>query len=308
MLSLSNLAWRAALSELLRHLPPSGSTLHLLYVGSAEQAELVRSARPDLALDIYDPSSGAPFQPESEAYDALLVQGTQLHEREVFLRTALSALRLGGRLIALDAAADAPQECAVWQGNVAQRVTLAQMVQTLEQIGYVRVLTERLLEGCAVLSRGERDYTHLSTLERVQHAAERDLTPSGALVPMDALRLAEAVRGDFIFVLARQESNRPSWEKPAESWQALTLVEGERVCLPVFSALPKAVAFMQAAIKVGALSGVNKIGKLDKRTAQSWPIACLLNPIFDDLRQAGRFQREGAPLKLDPRHAITGEE
>lgn len=308
MALLSDSAWRAALGELLRHLPPSGSVVRLLYVGAPEQADSVVAARPDLAVSVYDPRGDAPFQLESEAFDALLVQGAQIAEREAFLRAALSALRLGGRLIMLDAAADAPESPSVWQSEVAQRVTLAQMVEVLERIGYVRVLTERLLDGHAVLSRGERDYTHLSTSERVQRTAARDVTPDGSLTPIDAASLAEAVRGNFIFVLARYDSRRPAWEAPAQMWQALTLMEGEQVCLPVFSALPKAVAFMQAAIKAGALLGVNKIGKFDKRVAQAWPIAFLLNPLFDDLQRTGRFEREGAPLRLDPRSAVTGEE
>lgn len=308
MALLSDSAWRAALGELLRHLPPSGSVVRLLYVGAPAQAESVVAARPDLAVSVYDPRGDVPFQPEAESFDALLVQGALLAEHEAFLRAALSALRLGGRLIMLDAAADAPESPSVWQSEVAQRVTLAQMVEVLERIGYVRVLTERLLDGHAVLSRGERDYTHLSTSERVQRTAARDVTPDGSLTPIDAASLAEAVRGNFIFVLARQDSRRPAWEAPAQTWQALTLVESEQVCLPVFSALPKAVAFMQAAIKAGVLLGVNKIGKFDKRVAQAWQIAFLLNPLFDDLQRTGRFEREGAPLMLDPRSAVTGEE
>jgi hypothetical protein len=80
------------------------------------------------------------------------------------------------------------------------------------------------------------------------------------------------------------------------------LVEGEQVCLPIFSGLPRAVAFMQAAIKAGSFSGVNKIGKFHKRAAQEWQVAFLLNPTFN------ASQREGAPLMLDPRDAVTGEE
>ncbi|MCS6871189.1 MAG: hypothetical protein NZ571_07000 [Anaerolineae bacterium] len=226
--------WHTALCELLRHLPPSGSTLHLLYVGALEQTAAVASARADLALTVYDPSNGAPFQPESNRYDALLVQGVWLSDRVSFLRTALTALRLGGRLIMLDAASDAPESCDNWHVGTAQRVTLAEMVQILEQIGYVRVLTERLLDGCAVLSRGERNYTYLSTLERIQHVADRDETPEQALMPLDSARLFEAVRGNFIFVLARQDSRRPPWEMHSQVWQALTLAEGSR-CACQFS-------------------------------------------------------------------------
>ncbi len=308
MRALPDQLWRAALPELLRHLPPSGSLLSLLYVGAPDQAAALAELRPDLALSLYDPSGEALFAPEAASYDALLVQGAQLRQREAFLSAALAALRLGGRLIMLDAAADAPEGCSAWQLDALQPVTLAQMVQSLERAGYVRVLTERLLEGCLVLSRGERDYTHLSTLERVERVAARDATPDGALLPMAADAVAEAVRGNFIFVLARQASSRPAWEAPAQVWRALTLTDGEQVCLPVFSALPKAVAFMQAAIKAGAFSGVNKIGKFPKSALQGWQSAFLLNPTFADLQRTGRFQREGAALALDPRDAVTGEE
>jgi len=302
MSALPDAVWRAALSELLRHLPPSGSALRLLYIGAPEQAAAVSALRADLDLTVYDPSGSAPFQPESDYYDALLVQGAQVREREPFLRAALAALRLGGRLIMFDVAADAPAPCAAQQLETAHGVTMADMQELLMRIGYVRVLIERLLDGCAVLSRGERDYTQLSTLERVQRTAERDMTPERALAPMNAAALQDALRGNFIFALIRQDAARPAWEAQPQSWRALTLVEGEQVCLPIFSGLPKAVAFMQAAIKAGSFSGVNKIGKFHKRAAQEWQIAFLLNPTFN------ASQREGAPLMLDPRDAVTGEE
>jgi SAM-dependent methyltransferase len=302
MPALPDAVWRAALSELLRHLPPSGSTLRLLYIGAPEQAAAVSALRADLDLTVYDASGSAPFRLETDHYDAILAQGTHLREREPFLRTALTALRLGGRLIMLDAAADAPEPCAAQQLETANSVTMAEMQRLLVQVGYVRVLIERLLDGCAVLSRGERDYTQLSTLERVQRTAERDITPDRASAPMDAAALQDALRGNFIFALIRQDAARPTWEAQPQSWRALTVVEGEQVCLPLFSGLPKAVAFMQAAIKAGVFSGVNKIGKFHKRAAQEWQIAFLLNPTFD------ASQREGAPFVLDPRDAVTGEE
>jgi hypothetical protein len=300
MRALPEATWRAALAELLRHLPPSGSTLRLLYVGAPEQAAAVSALRADLDLQVYDPRGSAPPQLEAALYDALLVQGDLLAEPEAFLHTALAALRLGGRLIMLNMLDE--------RHAAAQQAILVAMAQRLERIGYVRVLSECLLDGAALLSRGERAYTHLGTLERIQRTAERDLTPDQALAPMDAAALLAALRGNFIFVLARQATNRPTWEMPAQAWHALTLVEGEQVCLPVFSALPKAVAFMQAAIKAGAFSGVNKIGKFAKSAVQGWPIAFLLNPNFDAWQRSGRFQREGAPLKLDPRSAVVGEE
>jgi hypothetical protein len=212
MSALPDAVWRAALSELLRHLPPSGSALRLLYVGAPEQAAAVSALRADLDLTVYDPSGGAPFQPELDYYDALLVQGAQVREREPFLRAALTALRLGGRLIMFDVAADAPAPCAAQQLETAHGVTMADMQELLMRIGYVRVLIERLLDGCAVLSRGERDYTQLSTLERVQRTAERDTTPERASAPMDAAALQDALRGNFIFALIRQDAVRPAWE------------------------------------------------------------------------------------------------
>ena len=302
MPTLPDAIWRAALSELLRHLPPSGSALRLLYIGAPEQAAAVSARRADLDLTVYDPRGGAPFQPEAGYYDAILAQGAQIGEREPFLRAALAALRLGGRLIMLDAAADAPAPCAGRQLEIARGVTMAEMQQLLLRIGYVRVLVERLLDGCAVLSRGERDYTQLSTLERIRRTAERDQTPDRASAPMDAAALQDALRGDFIFALIRQDAARPAWEAPPQSWRALTLMEGEQVCLPIFSGLPKAVAFMQAAIKAGRFSGVNKIGKFHKRVAQELQVAFLLNPTFNPA------QREGAPLILDPRCAVRDEE
>jgi len=50
MPTLPDAIWRAALSELLRHLPPSGSALRLLYIGAPEQAAAVSARRADLAV------------------------------------------------------------------------------------------------------------------------------------------------------------------------------------------------------------------------------------------------------------------
>ncbi len=313
MPALPDALWRAALSELARHLPPSGSTLHVLYVGAPDQVAALAALRADLAIHQHDPQADPDFHFTAAYFDAVFVRGDQISRHAEILGAVLPALRLGGRLIMLDAAADAPDQpeaLRAWQISAARQVRLAEMVQVLEQAGFVRVLTERLLDGFAVLSRGERDYTHLSTVERVQITAQRDATPDQELTPLKAAALESALRGNFLFVLVRQAARRPAWETPiaAQQWRALTLAEGDQVCLPVFSALPKAVAFMQAAIKANTFIGVNKIAKFPKSAVQAWQIDCLLNPTFGDLHESGRFQAEGAPLILDPQAAITGEE
>ncbi|MCE7948785.1 MAG: hypothetical protein DYG88_15290 [Chloroflexi bacterium CFX4] len=313
MITLPDALWRAALGELARHLPPSGGTLHLLYIGLPAQAADIAALRADLTIHHHDPHTHTALRFAADQFDAVLVRGDQISRHAEVLGAALPALRLGGRLILLDAAADAPDQpesLKAWQGSAARQVRLAEMVQVLEQAGFVRVLTERLLDGFAVLSRGERDYTHLSTAERIQHAAERDSTPDQALIALTAAEVAAAVRGNFLFVLVRQAARRPAWETPtaAQHWRALTLAEGDQVCLPVFSALPKAVAFMQAAVKANTFIGVNKIAKFPKHAVQAWQTNLLLNPRFGDLHEVGRFQAEGAPLILDPHTAITGEE
>ncbi len=313
MITLPDALWRAALGELARHLPPSGGSLHLLYIGAPDQAADLAALRADLAIHQHDPQADLDFRYAADRFDAVLVRGDQISRHAEVLGAVLPALRLGGRLIMLDAAADAPDQperLKAWQLSAARQVRLAEMVQVLEQAGFVRVLTERLLDGFAVLSRGERDYTHLSTAARIQYAAERDGTPNQALAALTAAELAAAVRGNFLFVLVRQAARRPAWEMPAaaQQWRALRLAEGDQVCLPVFSALPKAVAFMQAAVKANTFIGVNKIAKFPKHAVQAWQTAFLLNPTFGDLHESGRFQAEGAPLILDPHTAITGEE
>jgi hypothetical protein len=90
------------------------------------------------------------------------------------------------------------------------------------------------------------------------------------------------------------------------TWQAATVVPapGEGPRLLAFSALVKAVAYMQPAVLVGALVGVNKVAKFPAAAAAGWPLPLLLNPSFEALRGTPA----GPPLTVEPARAITGEE
>ncbi len=184
------------------------------------------------------------------------------------LERYLQALRPGGRLILIAPGPDEP------------------LLAALVAAGYIHCLTESVAEG--VLYRGERP-------------------PEADSVGRIARLAGEAVTTPHVFVLVQQTPNKPVWRlEPGEAlaWQAATVRVGDEVYLLAFSALVKAVAFMQSAIKAGWLSGVNKIGKYPRDAAQGWPHPLLCNPAFDDCRS----QPLGPPLAVDPAGAITGEE
>jgi hypothetical protein len=71
-----------------------------------------------------------------------------------------------------------------------------------------------------------------------------------------------------------------------------------------FSALVKAVAFMQPAVLAGAWAGVNKVGKFPAEAADGWGLPLAWNPAFEALRGAAA----GPPLAVDRATAILGDE
>lgn len=238
-----------------KHLPPSAASLRLLDVGGAAGAVLVeKRADLDIQRVSADPDSWT-IAPDSfdavVAYDRLL--DTPL------LRAALTALRPGGRLIVMDS-----------RGEVSEIP-----VKTLESAGYTRILVEIGAEcplPTGVLMRGEKPHTTTDTLERIQQVAEHD---------HNALTLDD-FRGKYVHLLVIQTPNKPVWAMGADDryrWQAVT-VDG---ALLAFSSLPKAVGFMQPAVVAGQITGVNKVAKFSRATAQTWPQPVLLNPTLDVL-------------------------
>lgn len=295
------------LREMLRHLPPSGAELALVALGEDITAP-VCALRPDVRV-IWRESFAdyaLPLPLDSQSADALIACDalSAVRDSELFLREALRILRPGGRMVLFETVPEAEQ--------AAQLLHLA---GTLETAKFERVLTERLTDLGGVLARGERSYTHLSTQERISGTAARDSgLPGGVaqLEPIPANTLIEALTGKFVFLLAAQPTDRPPWELGRDRyWLAPVMIDRGRdgaYCLLVFSSLPKAVEFMQPAVKAGLIKGINKIAKFDKAQIATWGIDLILNPTPAILLGGDRFVFEGKALEIDPASAIVGEE
>jgi hypothetical protein len=183
----------------------------------------------------------------------------------------LAALRPGGRLIL---ACPEPPDA---------------LLAALTAAGFVHCLVEPV--GEISLYRGERPPL----------AASLDRIPAAARAPAERL--------PFVFLLVRQTPNKPAWRlAPGETvrWQAASALDPARgaPALLAFSSLVQAVAFMQPAVLAGFVNGVNKVAKFPAEAALDWPVPFLLNPVFDDWRDAAR----GPWLEVDPAAAITGDE
>ncbi|MEO8393635.1 MAG: hypothetical protein ABI700_11655 [Chloroflexota bacterium] len=227
------------IETLIKHLPPSASTLRLLDLNGAA-ADFLKMRRADLDVTV-----GLPR--EQRIFDAVVAYGAALDDES--LRVALDALRPGGRLIVLDPQGDAS----------------SLHVKRLEAAGYTRILVEELAET-GVLMRGEKPHITDDTLARIQSVAARDQ----ANAPF---------KGRYIHLLIRQIPNKPVWAlKGGESvaWQAVALSDDAGYLLLAFSSLPNAVAFMQPAVISGGIKDVNKVAKFSRTTAQNWRL--VINP------------------------------
>jgi len=241
---------RILTEAMLKHLPPSASSLKLLDVGGAAQAILLKH-RPDLAITAVrgEPSEwGVPFG----EFDA--VTAFDAEPGSPLLEAALTALRPGGRLIVMSSGGEPD----------------AAHVVTLENHGFTRILVETGAEcplPVCVLMRGERPHETDDTLARVQLGAAAD----------DDVQSLTDFKGRFVHLLIRQTPDKPAWKLRADeplTWEAVTL---DRLLL-AFSSLPKAVAFMQPVVLTGQILGVSKVAKFSKQTALGWPGTVLLNP------------------------------
>src|SRR4051794_13881762 len=210
------------IETMIKHLPPSASTLRLLDLNGAS-ADFLTSRRPD--LDVTVGQSGDAN--EADSFDAVVAYGDPLDDE--LLRAALRTLRHGGRLIVIDPAGEP---------NSAQ-------VKRLETAGYTRILVEELAET-GVLMRGEKPHITDDTLARIQSVAVRD---QGMV----------EFKGRYVHLLIRQTPNKPVWALKGDetvAWQAVALSDNEGETLLAFSSLPNAVAFMQPAVIAGDIKDV----------------------------------------------------
>lgn len=224
---------------IVKHLPPAGASLRLIDVGAAI-GEALAAHRADLLILPVAPGESWNIAPDS--VDAVVAYNQVLDQP--LLEQALSALRVGGRLIFLHAALNVKQD----------------YVSLLEDAGYTRILVES--DAVGGLLRGEKPHTAIRTHDRIQQVAQ-----------VDQAQDLQAYRGRYLHLLIQQRPNKPVWAlSPDEpiTWQAAALESPDGPVLLAFSSLPKAVAFMQPAVMSGFIAGVNKVGKFSRETAQNW--------------------------------------
>jgi len=248
---------RVLIESMAKHLPPSASSLRLLDMNGAA-GEVLKGLRGD--LDVVSVSGAiniwAAENIPSSSFDAVVAFGYVLNDD--FLSAAMTALRPGGRLIAVNS-----------QGDVSP-----ELGKILEDAGYVRILVETAAEcplPVGVLMRGEKIHTTQDTLERIQQVADLDA---------DSVDWSD-YKGRYVHLLIVQSPNKPVWnlnEGEQVTWQALTVEREHGAALLAFSSLPKAVGFMQPAVMNGRIYDVNKVAKFSRETAAGWSLPVLLNP------------------------------
>ncbi|MCC6805608.1 MAG: hypothetical protein IT319_22190 [Anaerolineae bacterium] len=232
----------SAVELLIKHLPPSASTLHLLDLGGG-MGDLLAQRRADLAVT-------AALPEDTDQFDAAVAYNADLDDER--LVWVLRALRPGGRLIAADVRSEPSRA----------------LVRRLESLGYTRILVEEMptdASGVGMLMRGEKPHVTDDTHARIQSVAQRDA--------------AVEFKGRYVHLLVRQTPNKPVWAlKPGETveWRALALADDGNPLLLAFSSLPNAVAFMQIAVVAGKIRDVNKVARFSRAAAQDWRL--LVNP------------------------------
>lgn len=240
-----------------KHLPPSGATLRLLDL-DGKSGPLLAQSRADLEIHHIQPNDQDRIAGAPSTYDVALAYDVKLSG--ALLQACLTALRAGGRLIALQS-----------RGLVSE-----DHLRQLRDRGYVRILVEPALDELGVLIRGEKPHATADTMARIKAVARADA---------DMLDL-KRFRGRYIHLLIQRQPNKPVWQlTPGEpiAWRAAAIQRESMPSLLGFSSLPKAVAFMQPAVLGGLIADVNKVGKFSVETAaaQDWNIS--LNPTPDSL-------------------------
>ena len=260
-----------------KHLPPSSSTLQLLDL-DGRSADLLAESRPDLhirhisAKDLVERDS-APC-----AIDAVVAYDVDLSG--AVLESCLAALRLGGRLIALQSRGQASES----------------HLRHLREHGFVRILVEPALDELGVLIRGDKPHITTDTLERIQSVAGAD---------DNSLDLSQ-FKGRFIHLLIQQRPNKPVWKLDKSeriTWRAAAIRRASLSALLGFSSLPKAVGFMQPAVLAGIVKDINKVGKFSVTTAQAWDWDLILNPTLESIdNEALNY------IDIDPETAAAPDE
>ncbi|MCA0455809.1 MAG: hypothetical protein LCI00_17665 [Chloroflexi bacterium] len=232
-----------------KQLPPSGAALRLVDV-YGRAASILREQRPDIEV-VYSPKKESNWRIAPDSVDA--VAAFNAEPSAELLKSALRALRPGGRLIIMNAHLD-PSET---------------YVKTLEGANFTRILVEVGAEcplPTGALIRGEKPHTESRTVDRVKQVAAQDAPPRTSR---------------YVQLLIHQNPHKPIWRMTPEdkiTWQAVAVAgEGETVLL-TFSSLPKAVEFMQFAVMEGYITNVNKIAKFKWDVVKDWPFPTILNP------------------------------
>lgn len=218
---------------LIKHLPPSASTLRLMDVGGNAGAALAER-RADVSVSVGMPA-------ETDSVDAVVAYDAVVDD--ALLAALLDALRPGGRLIVIEPQEDADGTRVKW----------------LEAAGYTRILVEELLPN-GVLMRGEKPHTTDDTLARVQRVAALD---SGEFRGRYVHLLVRQTPNKPVWALKPGET---------VTWQAVGIADGDAPRLLAFSSLPNAVAFMQPAVVAGTIRDVNKVAKFSRATARDWKL------------------------------------
>ena len=259
-----------------KHLPPSASTLRLLDLDGAS-GDILSEWRADLDVRrvlTHDLAAGL----AKDSFDAVVAYDVEIAAD--LLTEALRLLRPGGRLIMLQSRG----QVSAWQARI------------LRDSGYTRILVEPALDELGVLLRGEKPHPTADASQRIRSVARAD----GDLLDLDQYT------GRYLRLLIQQRPNKPVWKLSGEeaiTWHAAAIDEGARQVVLAFSSLPKAVGFMQPAVLNGLFSGVNKVGKFSRATAQSWCWDLLLNPTLNAIQD-----KMFITVEVDPASAEAPDE
>ena len=241
-----------------KHLPPSGSTLRLIDL-EGRSGDLLAALRSDLEIRHIPTSEIEEQDMAPGAADAVVA--FDLHLTDDILAFARHVLRAGGRFIALQP-----------RGTVSQS-----HLRRLRDHGFARILIEPALDELGALIRGEKPHNTADAIQRIQSVARGDA---------DSLEMS-CFRGRYIHLLIQQRPNKPVWKREHGeriSWRAAAIERNSSLALLAFSSLPKAVGFMQPAVLAEVVSDINKVGKFNLATVQTWDWDIVLNPSSDSIR------------------------